>query len=54
MIPMQDCSDFEINIDMEEEEEGIICTQDLPMEPCLEAPEILVQSEESEISLHED
>jgi hypothetical protein len=40
-VPMQeDFCDFEINIDMEEEEEGIIYTQDLPQEACAEAPEL--------------
>ena len=36
----EDFCDFEINIDMEEEEEGIIYTQDLPQEACAKAPEL--------------
>ena len=40
-VPMQEeFCDFEINIDMEEEEEGIIYTQDLPLDACVEAPEL--------------
>ena len=40
-VPMQeDLCDCEINIDMDEEEEGIIYTQDLPLDLCVEAPEL--------------